>query len=145
MKKIIPAFLLFAAALFSSKAEAQSKKIKEVEAAAEQLRLAMISGDSTALANIADDSLQYGHSGGHIDSKQDFVHTIASGHSDFVSIEIMHQTIQVKGKVAFVRHMLNAVTNDNNKPGTVKLSVLLVFIKEKGGWKLAARQAVKPS
>jgi hypothetical protein len=34
-------------------------------------------------------------------------------------------------------------TNDNNKPGTVNLGVLLVWQKQKGQWKLLARQAFK--
>jgi ketosteroid isomerase-like protein len=42
-----------------------------------------------------------------------------------------------------VRHIFSAVTNDGGKPGEAHLSVLMVWMKQKGQWKLLARQAVK--
>jgi ketosteroid isomerase-like protein len=78
-----------------------------------------------------------------VEGKAEFVEKIASGKSDFVTIDISEQTIDIIGKTAVVRHMFNATTNDGGKPGTVKLKVLLIFQKENGAWKLLARQAVK--
>lgn len=124
-------------------ATAQSSRQQDVATAVEQLRLAMINGDKTALESIVLDQLSYGHSGGHIDDKKEFVEKLTSGKSDFVSIELKEQTITISGKTAIVRHQLNAITNDGGKPGEVHLKVMLVFQKVKGGWKLLARQAVK--
>jgi len=124
---------------------AQSKAEKQVAAAAEALRAAMVDPAKEKLEALITDSLIYGHSGGHLDSKEEFITKLVTGKSDFVSIDITNQTIQVHGKAAFVHHELTAVTNDNNKPGTVHLLVLLVFLKDHGAWKLAARQAVHPS
>jgi len=127
----------------TSIAMAQSKSEMAVTAAVEQLKQAMISGDSAALNLIASDKLSYGHSGGHVEGKQEFVQKIASGKSDFVTIELKDQTISVSGKVAIVRHILDATTNDSGKPGEVHLRVMLVFQKEGKQWKLLGRQAVK--
>jgi Domain of unknown function (DUF4440) len=121
----------------------QTKKELAVAAKVEQLRNAMIDADSSVLAALVDEQLSYGHSGGAVDTKKDFVSKIISGKSDFVSIELKDQTIAISGKVAVVRHKLNAVTNDNGKPGEVHLSVLLIWQKLHGEWKLLARQAVK--
>ena len=140
MKKIS---LLFLSIGISTLLFAQSKSEKAVEQAAEKLRLAMISGNGADLANIVVDQLTYGHSGGHIDDKKEFVQKLNGGGSDFVSINITEQTVQVINKTGIVRHILTAETNDNNKPATVHLKVLLVFVKSHGQWKLAARQAVK--
>lgn len=126
-------------------AVAQNKNVVVVEKAVEQLRLAMISGDSTQLRNLVSDRLSYGHSGGHVDDAAQFVEKIASGKSDFVTIELKNQTIDVKNGVAIVRHTLNATTNDGGKPSEVHLLVLMVWQKEKGVWKMIARQAVKQS
>ena len=126
-------------------AVAQNKNVVVVEKAVEQLRLAMISGDSTQLRNLVSDRLSYGHSGGHVDDAAQFVEKIASGKSDFVTIELKNQTIDVKNSVAIVRHTLNATTNDGGKPSEVHLLVLMVWQKEKGVWKMIARQAVKQS
>jgi ketosteroid isomerase-like protein len=103
----------------------------------------MIDADKTALENIAADDLSYGHSAGKIEDKAEFVRAIVSNESDFVTINLTDQTIKIAGNVAIVRHKLAATTNNNGQPGTAKLSVLLVWQKQKGDWKLLARQAVK--
>jgi ketosteroid isomerase-like protein len=140
MKKyIILGMLLFIAGAGFS----QSKEYARVEAAVEKLKLAMISGVREDLAFIVDDSLSYGHSGGAVESKSEFVEKIASGKSDFVTINLTDQKISIIGNVAVVRHQLFATNNDNGKPGEVKLKILLVFKKVGKDWKLLARQAVK--
>lgn len=123
---------------------AQNNKIAAVQKSVNRLTAAMLSGDRAALNESVSDNLSYGHSGGHIEGKEEFVEKLASGKSDFVSIDITEQTVNVYGKIAIVRHHLDAVTNDNNKPSNVKLKILLVFMNEHGDWKLLARQAVKP-
>lgn len=140
MKKYLLAILLVAISQLSL---AQSGDEEHVMTALEQLRTAMISGERAALEKIASDKLSYGHSSGLVENKQEFVEHIASGKSDFVTIDLTEQTITMARNVAIVRHVLSATTNDNNKPGTVKLKVMLVWQKEKGHWKLLARQAVK--
>lgn len=122
---------------------AQSNDEKKVTAAVEQLRKAMIDGNKTDLENLVWDQLSYGHSGGHIDDKKEFVEKLSSGKSDFVTIDLSEQTISISGKTAIVRHKLNASTNDGGKPAEVHLLVMLVWQKKGGQWKLLARQAVK--
>lgn len=123
--------------------KAQSVAEKEVSAAVEKLRLAMISGERTALENIAATDLSYGHSSGKLEDKAAFVESIASGKSDFVSIDFKNQTIKVTEKTALVRHQLDAKTNDGGKPGEVHLGILLVWQKQGKDWKLLGRQAYK--
>ena len=137
--------LLFISVLLTASTiiSAQDKTVKQVATAVEQLRKAMVDGDKQMLERLADDQLSYGHSGGHIDDKKEFVEKIASGKSDFVTIELLDQSIIVSGKTAIVRHTLNAATNDGGKPAEVHLKVLLVWQKHNSGWKLLARQAVK--
>lgn len=124
-------------------ATAQLKIEKAVAAAVEQLRKAMVDADSATLDKLTAAQLSYGHSSGHIDDKTIFIQKIVSGKSDFVTLELPDQTISVSKNTAIVRHKLNALTNDNGKPGEVHLSVLQVWQKQHGQWKLLARQAVK--
>jgi len=126
-------------------AAAQDKKVEVVTAAAEKLRVAMIDADSATLSSLADEQLSYGHSGGAVENKKEFVAKITSGRSDFVTIAITSQTVSVAGNTAIIRHLLEATTNDSGKPGAVKLQVMQVWHKAKGKWKLLARQAVKAS
>ncbi len=57
----------------------QSKETRRVAEAVEKLKLAMISGVREELEFIVDDSLSYGHSGGAVEGKAEFVEKIASG------------------------------------------------------------------
>ena len=144
MKKILSfsfsfSFLL----LLSVSATAQDKKQTEVAAVIEQLKQAMLSGDSATLSKLTDDSLTYGHSLGKLENKQQFVHALASGESDFETLDITDQTITVKNKVAVVRHKIAANIKENGKTNAVKLAVLLVFQKDDKQWKLIARQAIR--
>ena len=140
MKKIITvaAFLLVSIMGFT-----QNKQLEEIKSVNESLRLAMISGNREQLMHLTSTDLSYGHSSGKIQNQKEFVDQIASGQSDFVSIDITNEQITLFTNTAIVRHNLSAETNDSGKPGTVKLYVLLVWVKQNSGWQLAARQAVK--
>lgn len=141
MKKITLLSILFC--LFATVIMAQDKSVKQVETAVEQLRLTMIDPDEAVLNKLASDKLTYGHSSGKVEDKTAFVQTLVTGKSDFVSISFTNQTIQVVGTTAIVRHRLDAATNDGGNPGTIKLDIVLVWVKVKNNWQLLARQAVK--
>jgi ketosteroid isomerase-like protein len=116
---------------------------QKVADAIETLRKAMVSAEKSALENIVSDKLSYGHSNGNVEDKKAFIEALTSGKSDFVSIDLSEQSIEVSGDVAIVRHILSAETNNNGQAGLVKLGILLIWQKQKGKWKLIARQAVK--
>jgi len=114
-----------------------------VEEAVSRLSQLMITPDSAALDQLILSNLSYGHSSGKVQTKQEFLHSLISGESDFVDINLTDQTVTIQNKTALVRHTLNAKTNDKNVPGNVRLYILLIWSKEKSGWKLLGRQAVK--
>lgn len=124
---------------------AQKKNDSElVTEASEKLRLAMVSGEKSALESLILPELTYGHSGGHIDDAKEFVDKLVSKKSDFVTIDITNQNVQIVGNTAIVRHHLYATTADLGKaPGDVSLDIVLVWVKMKKDWKLLSRQAVK--
>jgi len=141
IKKIIFALsFLVAITVFGQK----KNDIQSVTDAAEKLRSAMISGEKSALESLIVPELTYGHSGGHIDNAKEFVEKLVSKKSDFLTIDITNQNIQIVGNTAIVRHHFYATTADLGKePGDVTLDILLVWTKVKNDWKLLARQAVK--
>lgn len=141
IKKLILAMSFFMVIAVSG----QEKNDKDaVTEAAEKLRSAMISGDKPTLESLILPGLTYGHSGGHIDDAVEFVDKLVSKKSDFITIAITNQNINIVGNTAIVRHHFYATTADLGKtPGDVTLDVLLVWVKTKNDWKLLARQAVK--
>ncbi len=139
---------MFLTGLQTQKVDAQGRgksSMLSIEAAVETLRKAMVDADSAKLSSLTSAQLSYGHSGGMVQNKQEFIHALTNGSSDFVTINLADQTVQIIGNTAIVRHVLTATTNDNGKAGNVKLDILLVWIKfDVKGWQLVARQAVKP-
>lgn len=127
----------------SSYLYAQDKQEANLLAAVDKLKNAMVSGERKALEEIAANDLSYGHSSGKLEDKATFVETIASGKSDFVSIDLKNQTVKITGKTAIVRHELHAKTNDGGKPGEVHIGIMLVWQKQGKDWKMLARQAYK--
>ncbi|SOD78422.1 nuclear transport factor 2 family protein [Spirosoma fluviale] len=123
--------------------KAQSKEQAAVAQSVAQLRALMIDPDKAKLETLASDELSYGHSNGKLEDKKEFIEALMNGSSDFKTIDLTDQTVTIVDNTAFVRHKLNAETANDGKPGTAKLSVLLVWVKQKGNWKLLARQAVK--
>jgi hypothetical protein len=135
--------LVVLGSLFTSKSSAQSKDQTAVAQAVEKLKMLMIDPDKSKMEALTADGLSYGHSSGKIEDKAAFIEALVSGVSDFKNIDLSDQTITIVDNTALVRHKLMGDTVDNGKPGQAKLSVLLVWIKQKSDWKLLARQAVK--
>lgn len=139
MKKVLLAIVFMSTSFLY----AQNKQEQSLLLAVDKLKNAMISGERKALEDIAADHLSYGHSSGKVEDKATFVETIASGKSDFVTIDLKNQTLKITGKTGVVRHELHAKTNDGGKPGEVHIGIMLVWQQQGKHWKLLARQAYK--
>ena len=122
----------------------QKKDEDAIARAVRQLNQAMIDSNQIALEQLTASQLSYGHSSGLIEDKNAYITAIIDGTSGFTSIDLTEQTISISGDVALVRHKFTAGTdNKGQQPGTVKLTVLQVWQKQKGKWLLLARQAAK--
>lgn len=135
---------LFAALAFCINTQAQRSYEEQVQKTVAQFVKALEDSDLKTLNGVASAKLTYGHSSGKIETKEQFLQTFKTGASDFVKINIADQTIDITGTTAIVRHLFDADTNDNNKPGHVTLKVMTVWQKQGTKWVLLARQAVKP-
>jgi ketosteroid isomerase-like protein len=136
-------FISLALSLIILNVSAQDKKVKEVEETVSALRQAILDGDSAKLDQLTDSGLTYGHSLGKLENKQQFIHALASGESDFKTLELTDQTIVIRGKTAVVRHKLAADIKENDKFNNVKLAVMMVWVKDDKHWKLLGRQAIR--
>ena len=114
-----------------------------IEDSVEELRQLMITPTKEGLTGIAHFKLSYGHSSGKTENRDQFVEALLSKKSDFREIKLTNQTIETIGKTAIVRHDIAAKTMDGGKTGEVKLHVLSIWLKQKKGWVIFARQAVK--
>ena len=136
------AFLALGAA--AAPALAETNDAAAVAEAVTALRNAMLGADRAKLESLVSDQLSYGHSGGVIQDKKDFVEVIATKKSVYKSIELSNQTVAVAGNNAIVRHAWESESGTGDGKWNVsKIGVMQVWQKEPSGWKLLARQAFK--
>ncbi len=141
MKTILNLFVFLAFSALT--VNAQTKKEKAVAAAVETLNKGILDPEKSLLENIASNELSYGHSGGKVQNKSEFVEDLLHGTFDFLTINTSDQKIIISGKNAIVRHIFIAKATNAGTPVDLRIGNLLVWKKEHGQWKLLARQAFK--
>ena len=141
MAKILYSFLLILVSVVI--VHAQSNDEKELTATADRFIKALVNADKTVLEELTASELSYGHSSGKEENKTQFIGRIASGSVDFITIDISDQTVKLVGKVAIVRHVFTSKLVDDGKALDIRIGVMMVWQKQKGKWKLLARQAYK--
>ena len=127
----------------SSTTVAQSSDEATVNAAIEGLRKAMVDADKAQLEELVADQLSYGHSGGVIETKAQFVDVIVSKKTVYKSITLSEPSTTVVGNNAIARHIFSAETESGGKAGSARVGILQVWQKQDGRWKLLARQAFR--
>ena len=138
MKKIL-FVALFLTPLFTF---AQAEK--EVASAVEKMRTALLAEDVATLKSLTSEDLTYGHSSGVIENQEQFLEVFASKKTDYQKWDISDLSITFHGKeLAMVRHNVIADFASNGNVTTLNLGIMLVWVKEKGTWKLLARQAFR--
>ncbi|UZD22631.1 nuclear transport factor 2 family protein [Algoriphagus halophytocola] len=137
MKNLLTIALLLCSTVVFAQAE------KDVQNQVEKLRLALIDPTVANLSEISSIHLSYGHSSGKLENQAQFIEALVSGASDFATAEFEDQSIYVDKNIAIVRHNLVADVLDGGNANSIKIGVMLVWQKEKGKWKLLARQAYK--
>ncbi len=100
--------------------------------------------DSSTLEELFARDLTYGHSGGKTQSRPEAINGIIHNKSTYTDTSLKTYNIMLNGDVAIVRYtMKETETNNEGKAAPLRLSIMLVWINEKGKWKLFGRQAVK--
>jgi ketosteroid isomerase-like protein len=100
--------------------------------------------DSLALLDLVSANVTYGHSGGSIEDKPTMVHKTMVSKTTYRNQQFEKLSIQVKDKVAIVRHNFRAISIDEaGKESPLDLAIMQVWRKESGKWRIWARQAVK--
>ena len=66
----------------------------------------MLAPEKAALSALVAEELSYGHSDGHLNTKEVFISDLLDGTSHFLTIDLTDQTVRVVGDCAIVRHIL---------------------------------------
>jgi hypothetical protein len=140
MKKLIAFIVLFC----SVAANAQSKDEKTIIEKTYLLSNTVFgTKDSLTLENLFAQTATYGHSHGKIQTRKEAIDGVSSNRSVYTDTSISNIKVIVEDNTAIVRYFYKA--KENKKDGTVtplNFTMMLVWVKEKGEWKLFGRQAV---
>jgi hypothetical protein len=134
---LIGTVLLFAASSIAFAQEGSPEVVSQMK----RFHELMVQNDSS-IHQYIDDSLSYGHSGGMVETKNDFLSNLKS-RIDYHSIREDSVSARVHGKVANVRFVGVYDSTFDGKRAETRLKVLEVWVKKKKGWKIFARQAVR--
>ncbi|MBM3725384.1 MAG: nuclear transport factor 2 family protein [Acidobacteria bacterium] len=107
-----------------------------VRAAHDAFLKASKAGDGAALGKVFADGLQYSHSNGKVEDKQEAIAALVKSKGNF---EIHQQTIKVYGKAATIRAKLTA----HNPAGDIHLTMLQVWVKNGKDWQMAERHTTR--
>jgi hypothetical protein len=140
---IAGAFAVSTASLMHSHTAMAQSDEAAVNAAVEALTKAMLEADKARLEELVADQLSYGHSGGVIESKAQFVDVIASNKTVYKTITLSEPSTTMAGGNAIVRHILSTETESGGKAGSARVGILQVWQKQDNRWRLLGRQAYR--
>ena len=115
----------------------------DVLAAIEDFRKAMIAGDGAHLLELSHDDMSFGHAGGVVQTKVEFVKTVVDKTEVFHTIKLYDHWIKVSGDLAIARHTFDAFILYQGKDQNFLLNIVQVWKKQDGRWRLFVRQAYK--
>ncbi|QIY84567.1 nuclear transport factor 2 family protein [Chryseobacterium sp. NEB161] len=122
--------------------QAYSRQEKTFLSQVSKLDSLMQNNDSKILDLFSDD-VSFGHSNGWVQNKDDFKTDFESGKVKYQSVKQSElKELKFKNKFANIRRIIAVKSLYKNEIFTMNLSVLELWIREKGIWKLWSRQSV---
>ena len=102
--------------------------------------------DSATIEDLFAKKATYGHSSGKIETREEAIGGIVKNLSIYTDTAVSNINVVISDDVAIVRHLFKA--KENKADGTVSplnFSIMLVWVKEKGKWRLMGRQSLRLS
>lgn len=145
-KQLMKCYLTILFVIYGFVMTAQTKATVEVLSRTRLLQYTVFgTKDSLILEDLFAKDATYGHSGGKVETRDEAIRNIVKNKSVYEKADdIAGYNVTMHDDIAVVRHLFEAVENkDDGSKSKLNLSLMLVWVKEKGKWKLLARQTVK--
>ena len=104
------------------------------------LRKAILEADKAKLEQVTSAQLSYGHSGGRVETKEQFINGVMTRKAVVKSLAFPELKVAVAGNAAIARHIWLSESELDGKATTTRIGVLQVWQKQDDDWKLLARQ-----
>jgi ketosteroid isomerase-like protein len=131
--------------LATAPARAGAPTEKDVLAAMDAWKAAMMKKDRAALDKVFHPDLTYGHSSGKIETKAEAIQHVVGATGTYVAITFADTKVHLLGKTAVVSGKVDYQERNGGKDTTINLVVLTVWANGPQGWQMIARQATKPT
>jgi ketosteroid isomerase-like protein len=103
----------------------------------------LLEPDRAKLEQVTAAQLNYGHSDGRVETKEQFIHAVMTRKQVVKSLAFPELKVTVVGNAAIARHIYLAESELDGKATTTRIGALQVWQKQDGGWKLLARQGFR--
>ena len=133
-------FLLSTTILSAAKPDPKTER--EVLAALDAYKQALIKKDAAALSKVLSDDLTYSHSSNLHQDKAAVIESL-KGPASAEAIDFKDPKVRLYGNTAIIKCDVDFRNNTAGAVSVAKLNVLHVFVKGPQGWQLVARQATR--
>jgi hypothetical protein len=145
MRTLLASVVLFAAATTLSAASlAKDDERSAALRSAELTRFeAQVNADAKVLGTLLDETLEYTHSNGDLDSKKSFIDSLVSGKRDYVSSTATIETLRIFGDVGLIRGKAKVTVIDNGTSKDLHIGYTDVWVWKDGRWQMTAWRSVR--
>jgi hypothetical protein len=119
------------------------KDTAAVLAAVVKLEKALIDKDTASLSALLHKDVAYGHSSGWVQTKKNVVDDMLSGFLEYKKFSDNSFLIDANKEKAIVKEKVTVSGVRDGKPFDLTLFVMEVWLQNKKGWQLYARQSTK--
>ena len=141
---LLMAALISAATMMSAPSFAKDNARLDDLRAAEAARFkANVDADSMVLGQVLDDDLEYVHSNGEVDTKQEFIMSLVSGKRDYVATTFVIDGVRILGDLAIVRGTAKVTVADNGQSRDLDLGYTNIWVWKDKRWQMTAWRSAR--
>ena len=133
----------YLALLFTMAAVALCAPEDEIRAADQLWAAAVKSGNTAALERIYTGGLIYAHASGKVENKSQYIDRLKSGKQKYNDVVIESAKVVVYGDSAISLSVVRMRGTNDDGPFNDHVMMMHVWVKQRGGWHLAAHQTTK--
>jgi hypothetical protein len=145
MRRFAAFAVLFAVATTLSgtvfaKDNARTEDLKAAEAARFK---ANVDADAKVLGRLLDDDLEYVHSNGEVNTKKQFIDSLADGKRDYIATTFEIDGVRILGDVAIVRGTAKVTVADNGQSRDLDLGYTDIWVWKDKRWQMTAWRSAR--
>jgi ketosteroid isomerase-like protein len=134
---------LLLAALIAATSVFGASQEDELKATIEKWKTAVINKDRATIEKHTAPNVTYSHSNALMENREQMLAAFLSPDMVYKAMDMNDTTFRFVGNVGLVQTKMTVRNVQKGEPKTTPLSVLMVWVKEKGDWRLTARQTTR--